>query len=100
VECVKCGRTFERPAVRGRIPRYCSKGCRRAREYELRRLQAAVGNAEERIVDARQRVDGVGGGGSPDYWRTVRRWWSKELDRLEERLRVLLDDDAEDEGPR
>jgi hypothetical protein len=45
-------------------------------------------------------VDGVGGGGSPDYWRTVRRWWSKELDRLEERLRVLLDDDAEDEGPR
>jgi hypothetical protein len=36
--CVKCERPLKPTGV-GRPPSYCSTGCRRAAEYELRRIQ-------------------------------------------------------------
>jgi hypothetical protein len=37
--CRKCGRELEHPET-GRPKNYCGEGCRRAREYELRRSSA------------------------------------------------------------
>ena len=36
--CLKCSAPLEAPTT-GRPPRYCTVGCRRAAEFELRRLQ-------------------------------------------------------------
>ena len=48
--CRKCGREVPQPAGdRGRPRSYCSTGCRRAMEYELRRLQKALEGVEEQL---------------------------------------------------
>lgn len=44
--CVKCGAELSAPPT-GRPPTYCSTGCRRATEYELRRLQRRLERLEE-----------------------------------------------------
>ncbi|WP_189110504.1 hypothetical protein [Streptomyces camponoticapitis] len=74
----------------GRPATYCSKACRRAAEYELRRIQAALETVEGQIRSCR-----FGWGG-----RSMERDFPKyeaERVRLEARLRELLDDGSEDD---
>jgi hypothetical protein len=50
--CLVCSAPLERPDT-GRPPSYCSPGCRRAAEYELRRLQRRLQGLEEQAAKAR-----------------------------------------------
>lgn len=80
--CRKCGRLVERAAGPGRPRDYCSTGCRRAREYELRRLQVGLEQVEEQLRWCRINRRG------PSQLAK----FDDERKRLEERLRELLDD--------
>jgi hypothetical protein len=77
--CLKCNAPLER-AETGRPPTYCSPACRRAAEFELRRLQRRIERLERFALDLRLMGDLDGQG------RKVKR----ELGRAEERLRLLL----------
>ncbi len=65
--CVKCGLPLSQPA-KGRPRIYCGPSCRRAAEFELRRVQNALVVAEREVEAARRRVErrsaglAVGGG--------------------------------------
>lgn len=77
--CLVCRKPLERPEV-GRPPSYCSTSCRRAAEYELRRLQRRLQALEDqaaraRIVGADELAERVG----------------HEIKRAELRLLQLLD---------
>ncbi|KPC79535.1 hypothetical protein ADK82_25745 [Streptomyces sp. NRRL S-4] len=74
----------------GRPSSYCSNACRRAAEYELRRIQRALEGVEEQIRACRFGWNG----------RSMQRDYPKfeeERQRLEARLLELLDDDMEDQ---
>lgn len=87
LRCRKCGRPIAQAAGRGRPRAYCSTGCRRAMEYELRRLQSALEDVEEQ-----QRWCRLGWYGRSPAQATK---YDGERLRLEDRLRELLDDDQE-----
>jgi hypothetical protein len=74
--CGKC-ETPLKPTGVGRSPTYCSTGCRRAAEYELRRIQRHLERLEA------QRESPMFAEGAEDAIAT-----------LEARLRILLDDGA------
>lgn len=83
--CLKCSAVLNPSgAGPGRPPTYCSTLCRRAAEYEIRRLQTLLGRAEKAAQD--QRLIGNGYGASPTKAKAA----EAEIRRLEERLRVLL----------
>jgi hypothetical protein len=72
--CLKC-RAPLTPTDVGRPPTYCSTGCRRAAEYELRRIQRHL----ERLEAQRE---------SPFFVKDTER----AIAALEARLRTLLED--------
>jgi hypothetical protein len=78
--CLKCGGELQPPDV-GRPPSYCSPACRRAAEFELRRLQRRIERHEDYASNLR-----LQGGGERRQLQRVQ----QELDRAEERLRELL----------
>jgi hypothetical protein len=82
--CRKCGGPVPAQAGPGRPAAYCSKGCRRAREYELRRLERALFDVEEQIRACRFGWNGRTSRDEPKF--------EAERVRLEDRLRVLLDE--------
>ncbi|MEV6912815.1 hypothetical protein [Amycolatopsis sp. NPDC051071] len=86
MKCRKCGRTLADRAGPGRKPVYCSPGCRRAAEYELRRIQRALEALEDEHRDIRLNW--------PPFADRLP-LLEAERDRLEIRLRELLDDDTE-----
>ncbi len=49
----RCGKLLEQPAGAGRPSTYCSVGCRRAAEYEIRRLDKLLARFEGRLSDLR-----------------------------------------------
>src|SRR5687768_17907774 len=51
--CRKCGAELPEAAGPGRPRSYCSVGCRRAAELEVRRLQRALENTEDMIRQCR-----------------------------------------------
>lgn len=84
MRCRKCRADLpERKPGAGRPAVYCSAGCRRAAEYELRRLQHALEGVEDQARRYR-----TGGYGRP---REAPEHIEAERLRLEERLRELLD---------
>jgi hypothetical protein len=78
--CLKCHTPLERSEV-GRPPTYCGPACRRAGEFELRRLQRRIERLEEYQSNLR-----LQGGGERRQQQVVQ----QELDRAEGRLRELL----------
>jgi hypothetical protein len=91
--CAKCHEAFVPPNTIGRPPRYCSAGCRRATEYELRRLQGHLEVAERN--EARYRSGQVSA--SARHAAEQAEIHASEIRRLEARMRELLDDPQEDE---
>jgi hypothetical protein len=85
--CVKCGERFETNDV-GRPARYCSTACRRATEYEIRRLQRHIERHEREAAHHRVLADGSSG-----QWAAIRAN-NHEAERLrfEARLKALLED--------
>jgi hypothetical protein len=91
LQCKKCGAELTRPQT-GRPPDYCSKGCRRAAQHEVQRLQRHLEDLERRETGARRELGPAARlGGSAEFRRAEHRWFLGELDRLEKRLRQLLD---------
>jgi hypothetical protein len=91
--CIKCGRKIEKSAT-GRPPRYCGKGCRRAGEYELRRIQRHLEALEIQEAHYRMESDPATArcGGDPKFMRAQHAWYAAEIARGEARLRDLLSD--------
>lgn len=89
--CKKCGVPLYKPA-RGPVPTYCSVGCRRAAELELRRIQQSLQELEAELSRCRTDVTGL------RYWPSLRTGPERIPDleaaiaQQEARLRVLLDD--------
>lgn len=82
--CRKCSAPLEgRTGKPGRPRSYCSVGCRRSAEREIRRADRAIEQMEERARWAR-----INGGRAPALAR-----FESERVRLEERLRELLGDE-------
>jgi ribosomal protein L40E len=84
--CRKCGADLPEAAGPGRPRAYCSTGCRRAAEYEAKRINKAIEEVEEQVRWCRFGW----------YSRTKRDIpkYQEELWRLEARLRAILNDDA------
>jgi hypothetical protein len=86
--CRKCGADLPaRPPGAGRPREYCGTGCRRAAEYEIRRLNSAIEVMEKALRDCRVGWNFRGDHDVPRY--------REELERLETRMRNLLDDPTE-----
>jgi hypothetical protein len=95
LSCLKCDRPLTKP-VTGRPPTYCSVGCRRSAEYEVRRISRRLEALEERASRLRHEPD-----------TSVRDWVGRtrlealtdveaEIADAEARLRALLAAEAED----
>ena len=94
--CVKCFRPLARGPV-GRPAAYCSPGCRRAAEYELRRLQRRLERLEDERERWRRAVAGVGFfTGSPAYASAMLARVEAEVAEAEARLRSLLSEGDDD----
>lgn len=94
--CRECGRLVEQPAV-GRPRSYCSVTCRRAAEYELRRVQSLLSRAQSREQDAALKVT------LAEKWEAreaeaALAFWRGEVARLRAELRALLAGVGEGEG--
>ena len=90
VGCVKCGRAVEQPPT-GRSRNYCSTGCRRTAEFEIRRLVRRIERLETNLESLRGvRDDGIpdGYGHSPQKRRGL---MAEGIKAAEKRLRDLLD---------
>lgn len=89
-ECVSCGNALEQPET-GRPRVYCGVPCRRAAEYELRRVQSQLGMAEKAEIRARESVVTARSWGSDtDSARKLVKFWAGEVSRLRGRQRALL----------
>jgi hypothetical protein len=92
IVCLTCG-TGLPSSGRGRTRGYCSPGCRRAAEYEIRRLQRAIESTESVIRQHEDEAVNVALDHPQPYPGPVARLGylrDTELPRLETRLRVLL----------
>jgi hypothetical protein len=79
--CLKCDEPLQQPTT-GRPALYCSTGCRRAAEYELRRLQRHL-----EAIEGELRAIRLGRSAWPEHSRKLQ----NERKRLETRLAELLD---------
>jgi predicted nucleic acid-binding Zn ribbon protein len=79
--CVKCARPVVSSGV-GRPRAYCSEGCRRAAEYELRRVERAIEKVEAELAWCRINSNARTDPQVPKY--------EAERVRLESRLSELL----------
>jgi len=97
-ECAKCGTALTRPKT-GRPPRYCSTGCRRGVEYDLKPFQGRLSDAEEAIRSWSSPAASAPVNASPPFVKSKAQceWQVKGRDderkKLERRMRELLDDD-------
>jgi hypothetical protein len=85
--CLKCGKTIESGAAPGRPKSYCSVGCRRSAEHEIRRLSARIANLEERAMHLRLAVFTI------DHEEGTK--IAEEIRTAEDRLRHLFEDAPE-----
>ena len=89
LSCIKCGTPLSYAGT-GRKPRYCAQSCRRAAEYELRRVQRHLFNLEAQRTTYQRRQQVV------KEARIKRRIQedidalTAAIDRQEARLRALL----------
>ena len=88
MKCPKCEKPVPERDGPGRPRRYCSDGCRRSAEYELRRIQRALESVEEQIRWCRFGWSGRRPDDEAKY--------EEERQRLEARLLVLVDDEETD----
>lgn len=94
--CLKCGEPLAEQ-VRGRPSIYCGPVCRRAAEFELRRVQNALVVAETEMEEARRRIEmreaGLASGGgtaTPRLERLGLEQAGRRVGELESRLHKLL----------
>ncbi|MGH8729782.1 MAG: hypothetical protein ACREV9_16870 [Burkholderiales bacterium] len=88
--CLKCGKLIDSNAATGRPKSYCSIGCRRLAEFEIRRLAQFLAKHEEQWRLARWDRFGCA-----DVLGRTREQQIEDLERAlrdaESRLKALLD---------
>lgn len=84
-QCPVCRGEIQPTVGPGRPARYCSIACRRAAEFEIRRLDKLIGSHETRLSKIRTGVFALDG--AEDRL-------ADEIDRLNLRLRQLLVEDG------
>jgi len=94
MHCPRC-KADVRGSGKGRPPTYCGEPCRRAAEYELRRIQRGLEKSEDRLREWRRKAvlieaDKYRGIGSLDNAEVQIAVHEAEIAELEERLRLLL----------
>jgi hypothetical protein len=89
-KCLKCEEILTWSG-KGRPPSYCSVACRRAAEYEIRRLVAAIAELEENERDWRRigEVDPYSKAQAKDALGKAA-WYADEIKAKEARLKELL----------
>lgn len=91
--CRKCGEPLQKPA-RGPMPTYCSVGCRRAAEFEIKRVQEDLISLEAQLGFCQADTSGIKhwptGLTSPERVPELQR----SIAALEARFRDLLDTPA------
>jgi hypothetical protein len=94
-ECVSCGALLDQPET-GRPRVYCSVPCRRAAEYELRRVQSLLLTAERHDQRARaaHEIDSF----DRPSTRRMLKWWAGEVAQLKARQRALLAGARDEDG--
>ncbi len=90
--CRKCGTTLPLPST-GRPRTFCSVGCRRATEREVRRLDSSIAALEGRQLSHRESA--AFANGRPEYHEAKIAHIRTEIALAEERMRDLLN--AEDD---
>ncbi len=55
-DCLKCGAPLPAPPATGRPPVYCGPGCRRAVEYEVRRITRRLEHNEDELQRLERRL--------------------------------------------
>lgn len=92
--CPRCGSEVVQHAGRGAPRVYCSQVCRRAAEFEIRRANRHLEQAERRLQAARERVDRIRGGwsglGTLAHGEEQLGLAQRRVAELEERLEQLL----------
>jgi hypothetical protein len=95
--CPKCGGDVGRTGARGPVGTYCGPWCRRAAEFELRRMQRRLERAEVEFEVKRRRVEQLAAGvvhAYSDHQRKLARVEFEQAERLvaelEARMRLLL----------
>lgn len=86
--CIKCGTDLP-PHGKGRPPTYCSQGCRRSTEYELRRIQRHLEALEREAQWLKWQPPDVHTNNGRVRDAVVRT--ATDIAELEARMRVLLD---------
>jgi hypothetical protein len=94
--CLVCGAELEQPAT-GRPPSYCSPVHRRAAEYELRRVQSLLTQAEK--ASQRARAAQATNTWDKSSARASVKFWTAEVNRLQLRLLALLSADSPQQSP-
>ena len=89
--CLVCGAELERPAT-GRPRSYCGPVHRRAAEYELRRVQSLLTQAEK--ASQRARAAHAANTWEKSTTRATVKFWTAEVNRLQLRLLALLSADS------
>jgi hypothetical protein len=88
--CRTCSQRLQRPST-GRPPRYCSDACRRAAEFAVRPVARRLETLETAKSEAR--TDGALGVVSEERTQVVLHAYRAEIQRLESRLRELLEEE-------
>lgn len=81
--CIKCGLEIKQEKATGRPKQYCSPACRRAAEYEIRRLDARLSGLENDMLAHRL-------GRMMDLRGDNEAKINAEITRAEQRLKELL----------
>jgi hypothetical protein len=98
-KCRKCGADLApRGHGAGRAASYCSVGCRRSTEYDLRRAQDALAAVEKRAREHREHLAlappcSLNCCGRGEAVQRHFAFLEEGRERLEARMRVLLDDE-------
>lgn len=88
VTCPQCGNSLPPAPARGRPPTYCGTTCRRAAEFEIKRIQARLLSAER--AEIKSRLDEVTYSyGRKDHSRETE-FWQSEVVRIKAELRTAL----------
>jgi hypothetical protein len=83
---MKCGTPLSKPPT-GRPPSYCSRTCRRAAEFEIRRCERRLERLEGKASDLR--IDGAAEGGHDWHEKRLARVVI-EIEHYERRLETLI----------
>jgi len=93
--CRYCGLAVTKPRT-GRPPVYCSAGCRRAIEYDVRRISRRLESLERKRdeLEVEKAIQEVESRGPWELRRQalVAETVTRQLQRDRDRLRLLLDD--------